>query len=252
MKKLRESKPVLHAVLWILLYILTVNLGTALSEFVQVPELATIPLLIALALVLVFYLKKTELLKGLRFHPVHLEDLQQTVYYGPLILLALIQFIAGINASMSGPQILRAVLLMLGIGFLEEVLFRGLLFRAIEQKSGTRRAIVISGVTFGLGHIVNLMNGYRFTDQIGQIITAVAIGLVLALLVGITRNLLPGILFHIVFNISGTITNPAPELTVNLLIGILLLSLPYAYYLYRFVLPKSSPLIPQSLGESLP
>ena len=82
------------------------------------------------------------------------------------------------------------------------------------------------------------MNGYSFTEQFGQIIAAVIIGIILALLVAITGNLLPGIVFHIIFNISGIITDQDPGLQNNILIGILLLTIPYAFYLFKIVLTK--------------
>ena len=43
---------------------------------------------------------------------------------------------------------------MLCVGFMEEVIFRGLLFKAIA-KDNAKMAIVISSVTFGLGHVLN-------------------------------------------------------------------------------------------------
>ncbi len=56
------------------------------------------------------------------------------------------------------PDALLYVISMCCVGFLEEVIFRGLLFRAME-KENLKRAIIVSSLTFGLGHIVNLFNG---------------------------------------------------------------------------------------------
>ena len=50
------------------------------------------------------------------------------------------------------------ILSMLCVGFLEEVIFRGFLFRALA-KENVNKAIIITSVTFGLGHILNLFNG---------------------------------------------------------------------------------------------
>ena len=47
---------------------------------------------------------------------------------------------------------------MLCVGFWEEVIFRGLLFQAIA-KDNIKSAVIISCVTFGIGHIINLFNG---------------------------------------------------------------------------------------------
>lgn len=60
-------------------------------------------------------------------------------------------------------------------------------------------------------------------------------GIVLALLVAITKNIIPGILFHIVFNISGTVANARGGIQIYLLTAILAVSVCYALYLIRFV-----------------
>lgn len=238
MRKLLEKKPVLHAVLWIVIYIVTVNIGGALSEQLNLPNLVTGVFLLALSGILTFYLFSNHKIEQFGFKRLTIRNMQQALFYSPLVLLAIIQFIPGIKPSLSTADILIFSLLMIGTGFVEELIFRGFLFRGIQSKSGTTRAILISGITFGLGHIVNLMNGYSFTEQFGQIIAAVIIGIILALLVAITGNLLPGIVFHIIFNISGIITDQDPGLQNNILIGILLLTIPYAFYLFKVVLTK--------------
>lgn len=84
---------------------------------------------------------------------------------------------------------------MIGTGFVEEVLFRGFLFQGIYCKSGANKAIFISGITFGIGHVVNLFRGYAAVELAAQIGVAIVIGIVLALLVAVTKNILPGIFF---------------------------------------------------------
>ena len=113
---------------------------------------------------------------------------------------------------------------MISVGFLEEAIFRGLLLDAVAKRSGVNRAVVISGVTFGVGHIVNLAQGYSLSDQLFQILAAVGIGILLALLATRTGNLVPGILFHILFNISGSVAlkgTVQQEMTALLLILVL-------------------------------
>jgi energy-coupling factor transporter ATP-binding protein EcfA2 len=56
---------------------------------------------------------------------------------------------------------------MANVGYLEELLFRGYLLEAIEQDKGRRRAVIISGITFGLGHIVNIFRGYEALELVG-------------------------------------------------------------------------------------
>jgi hypothetical protein len=122
---------------------------------------------------------------------------------------------------------------MMSVGFIEEALFRGLLFLAIEKNSTTKRAIIISGVTFGFGHIVNLLRGYSSTELLSQIAVAIAVGILLALLVAKTRSIIPGVIFHALFNFSGTVTNQDAELQAMLLVPILVISVLYSIIISR-------------------
>lgn len=235
MNKVMGKNPILHAVLWIIIYIVLVNIGDALSEQMNVAHLATSVFLLALSIVLILYLKKNNHLKTQGLQKVTKYDMQKTLFYIPLILLACIQFTTGIDRSLSITEIAVSCFLMIGTGFIEEFLFRGLLFQGIYGKSGINRAILISGITFGIGHIVNLLRGYGFTELVGQILVAIVLGIVLALLVAVTKNLVPGILFHMIFNISGTITNQGSGMQAYLLLAIFAIAGPYALYLFRIV-----------------
>ncbi|MGH4137912.1 hypothetical protein [Clostridium sp.] len=88
---------------------------------------------------------------------------------------------------------------------------------------------MISEITFGIGHIVNLLRGFGYEELMGHIIIAIAIWIVLALFVAITKNIIAGILFHIVFKISGAITR-SESYEVYLTISILSIVLCYTYH----------------------
>ena len=94
---------------------------------------------------------------------------------------------------------LTYILTMLMAGFLEEVLFRGLLFTALRPR-GLKRAVLISALTFGLGHIVNLLNGAALLPTLLQLCYACAIGLLFTVLFQKSGSLLPGILTHSMLN----------------------------------------------------
>lgn len=102
--------------------------------------------------------------------------------------------------------IVYAILLMAAVGCIEERLFRGRLLQTLRMRGSLNRAIIISGVAFGLGHVVTLLRGYSLTDQALQVVAAVLIGLALEYCVELTGSNPPGAAFHVLFNISGTIT----------------------------------------------
>lgn len=131
---------------------------------------------------------------------------------------------------------------MLCVGFLEEVIFRGLLFKAIA-KDNIKSAIVISSVTFGIGHIINLFNGSGM-DLVGnlcQIGFAIAVGFLLVTIFYRGGSLLPSILFHSAINTLGTFANDTSlttEMHLLHLAILIVITVAYTLILTR-TLPKA-------------
>jgi membrane protease YdiL (CAAX protease family) len=123
---------------------------------------------------------------------------------------------------------------MFCVGFLEELIFRGLLFQAMA-KDGVRSAIIVSSVTFGIGHIVNLINGSgaELLPNLLQVLYAVAIGFAFVMIYCKTRSLIPCIIVHSVFNGLSAFANEAVITTQREIIsGILLAVIAGGYALY--------------------
>lgn len=97
---------------------------------------------------------------------------------------------------------------MLCVGFIEEVIFRGLLFKPMA-KNNIKSAIIVSSVTFGIGHLVNLFNGsgMDLVSNLCQICFAVAIGFLLVTIFYRGGSLLPCIFTHSAINTLGTFSN---------------------------------------------
>jgi membrane protease YdiL (CAAX protease family) len=229
MDKVKNKKELQQALLWILGYIILVNIGDEIGRNTGLNNLVTTLLLLCFSGILLKKYRFKDLLLQLPERQVY----AQVWFYIPLFLLAFIQWFVGLDTTLLLSDILGAALLMMSVGFIEEVLFRGLLFQAIEKKSTTKRAIIISGITFGFGHIVNLLRGYSNNELMLQIIVAIAIGILLALLVAKTRSIIPGALFHALFNFSGTVTKQDTQIQAMLLIPILIISVVYCIVINR-------------------
>ena len=93
------------------------------------------------------------------------------------------------------------VIKMLSVGFLEELIFRGFLFKAMARDS-VKWAALISSLTFGLGHIINLLNGsgMGLWENLVQIFCAVLIGFLYLVLFCRGGSLWPCVISHGVFN----------------------------------------------------
>ena len=80
--------------------------------------------------------------------------------------------------DLGGGQLLNALALLLGVGFAEELLFRGWLWGELEQLVGARRAIGLQAALFALVHPWYRLPGL---EAIGLLIGLVLLGLALAL-----------------------------------------------------------------------
>jgi len=206
MRKLQDTKPILHALIWVAIYIVAVNIGDNLGEVVQFPELTSI-VLVVLSIVLIVYLRVGGRLAFYGIRSVQPGTLPLTLFYIPLFAIAFVQYAKGLESGLDLRAVAFAVLLVTAVGFVEELLFRGFLLQALRARRNLTYAIIISGVTFGIGHIVNLLRGWSLTDQAIQIVAAVLIGIALAYCAVLTGSILPGVVFHALFNLSGTLTN---------------------------------------------
>ncbi|WP_022886140.1 CPBP family intramembrane glutamic endopeptidase [Glaciibacter superstes] len=206
MRKLQDTKPIWHALIWIAIYIVAVNIGDFLGEVVRFPELTSI-VLVALSMVLIVYLRVGGRLAFYGIRSVQPGTLPLTLFYIPLFAITFVQYAKGFAPGLDLRTVAFAVLLVAAVGFVEELLFRGFLLQALRTRGNLTRAIIISGVTFGIGHIVNLLRGYSLPDQALQLVAAVLIGIALAYCAVLTGSILPGVVFHALFNLSGTLTN---------------------------------------------
>ena len=88
---------------------------------------------------------------------------------------------------------------MLNVGFIEEVIFRGFLFKMMA-KDNVKTAILVSSITFGIGHIVNLFNGAEFIPTMMQIGYAISIGYLFVIIFYKSGSIIPCIVAHGVNN----------------------------------------------------
>lgn len=102
----------------------------------------------------------------------------------------------------------------MSVGLLEEVIFRGLLFKALCRVD-VKMAIIVSSVTFGMGHIINLLMGAPVLDTLLQLVYAAAVGFCYTAIFYVGGSIVPCILSHAVVN-SVNVFAVTPTLTVNL------------------------------------
>lgn len=213
MKKLFHKNEVAFALVWIGLYLVVMNLALQACGGFDHLETKTVPqLLIPVVCILslssfaTFWIVRNGLSEyyGLcKFKG----NAKAFLWFIPLILISCTNLKNGL--SLSGQWILPVLMAvnMAVAGYMEELLFRGFLFRAMAKDS-VKMAVIVSAVTFGAGHIVNLANTADVLGVLLQVCYAMAIGFLYTLIVLKGGSLLPCILSHMFVNASSVF---APE-----------------------------------------
>ncbi len=114
-----------------------------------------------------------------------------TVSVSVLILLGIYR-IEGLNPW---TFVIPAVAMALSSGIFEELLFRGVLYRSVEDLFGSLTALVVSALVFGLVHLTNPAATLK-----GALSISVEAGLLLAAAYMLTRRLWLSIGFHMSWN----------------------------------------------------
>ena len=154
------------------------------------------------------------------------------LFFIPLVAICSINFWNGIEFEPSvGQCVLTGAAKGIG-GIMEELIFRGLLFVAM-CRTNVKSAIIVSSVTFGVGHIVNLLNGAPVFDTVCQIIYAVAIGFCFTVVFKTGKSLIPCIIAHFVVNASSALNVAFADMQMYIIVTIFLtvVSAGYAIYL---------------------
>ena len=192
MKKLYEKKEILFAVLWIVAYCVIMS---ALKGEFGYESIWMLLGLIAFTVGITLFVKSNSLIKkyGLNGFP---KDMKRYLFFIPMFILATGNIWDGFSLSFNGSKLVIATLSMILVGFVEEMIFRGFLFKAMLANDKPVSAIIVSAVTFGIGHIVNLLTGQATFDTIMQVIFAISWGFILTMAFYRSESLIPCIITH--------------------------------------------------------
>ena len=241
LKKGYEKSEIWFAVAWIIAYVVLVSTGDNVSAALGIDKIVTLPILIAMSAILYFFVRKNGLTEKYGLCKPQLSAAKM-LYYIPLLVLLTANLWYGVAINQSPLETVLYVLSMFCVGFLEEMIFRGLLFQAMA-KDGVRSAIIVSSVTFGIGHIVNLINGSgaELLPNLLQVMYAMAVGFAFVMIYCKTRSLMPCIITHGVFNSLSAFSNEAVMTSQRqILSGVLITVIAGGYALYLALAVKEN------------
>lgn len=229
MQKLFHKDRILFAVLWIGIYVVGFSSMDGLSDAIGIPRLLTLAYGIAAATVLLLFLGKNRVLSEYGFSG-RISHLSSLLYFVPLIALSSVPTWTGLSCDMPLWEALLSVAIMCLVALLEELIFRGLLFRGMA-KWNLKVAILISALTFGAGHAVNLLMGEPILSALLQLVYASAVGFCFTAIVYRGGNLWPCILSHAIINSLGIFAKE-PTLPMQIFQAVSMTVLAMAYGLW--------------------
>lgn len=222
------------ALIWIVAYVVIMSIFDNIFTGEVQETMRIIPSGLFLA-VMMITLNKSHRLNQYGFISFQDFPWKATLYLLPMLVLSTVNLWNGTVLRYSPWVSVLSILSMFCIGFIEELLFRGLLLKALLHRS-VGFAITISSLTFGLGHIVNLLSGADLGSTLLQLVYALAIGLMLSVFVVKTGNILPCCLFHGLFNALSVFCNESGwtmQFQIIVCIIITAVSAGYALYLWK-------------------
>lgn len=229
MKKIFEKHETIFCILLIVLYVV-INSYSINNFGITSYKSMLINITFSLFLIiLIIKLKRTEY-----YGLTKVKETKKYLYFIPLIIISTVNLWNGFNINNTTKEIIFNTINMINVGFIEEIIFRGFLFKMME-KNNSQSAIIVSAITFGIGHIVNLLNGAEIIPTIIQICYAISLGYLFVIIFYKSKSLIPCIITHAtinslaIFNIENT-----TSLYISSLV-LIIISLVYAIYINKTI-----------------
>ena len=224
MKKIFEKHETAFCILLIIIYIVVNSVCVQFFGQTSLVSFIVNTALSVFLIVIMLILKRTEYY-GLK----KVGNARKYLYFAPLAFLVSVNLWNGFNINNSPGEIVFHILTMLNIGFIEEIIFRGFLFKMMA-KTNVRCAVIVSAVTFGAGHIINLINGAELIPTLIQVCYATATGYLFVIIFQKSKSLVPCIITHSLVNALSVFN---VENTLSLYIApVFLIIIPVAYAIY--------------------
>ena len=239
LKKLYDKSKIWFAVLWIVAYCVLMSVADSLSALIGIEKSVTLAVGIVLSAVLLLFLYRHRLFDRCGICAPRVSA-RKVLYYLPLLIMLTTNLWYGVTLNYGPLETVLYILSMLAVGLLEEIIFRGLLFGAMREEN-ERVAVIVSSFTFGIGHIINLVNGSgaELVPNLLQVVYATAAGFMFVMIYCRTESLIACIVAHGVFNALSVFANEnSAAIETRIIFSVILTVLTAGYGIYIAVTMK--------------
>lgn len=240
MKKLFDKNQNTFAIICIVIYVVGFSFTENMSKSIGFPSLLSLIFAIIAIAVLVTFAKKNQLTKYMGLCAFK-GDYRKFLFFIPVFLLPIVNIWSGLTIEPNAAEAFMTGGAKGAAGIVEEIIFRGLLFTSMLKTDKLKSAVIVSSLTFGIGHIVNLLNGAALFDTLCQIIYAVAIGFCFTMLFYRSGTIIPCIISHFIINfLSPFGADPENYQLMGVINTVFLTAVGLGYGIYLAKLPKTS------------
>jgi len=201
---MQKSKAVIFSVIWAVVVIafpvasgviVVVSKADAISS-----RLIQTAFMFASAVIPFIYCKVKKIsLKEILLKGIDKNGVKTCLFYLPLAAILLPMIITGVNLSNTG-YVLATLLFTLSVGIAEELYFRGIILRLLGKSFGALPVVFISLLIFGAGHASGAFVESSTAMVLLTILNAFLFGWVAAETALITKNIVPLMIFHCLFD----------------------------------------------------
>lgn len=236
MNRIYKKNSILFAILWIVIYVVGLSIADNISVMVGIEKSVTVIVCLILTIILVAWMKNNNHMETFGLYKPTVPA-GRMLYYIPLAIMISVNLWFGISFNLSLWETVLYIVSMIFVGFLEEIIFRGFLFVEMSRDN-IKTAVIVSSVTFGIGHIVNLVNGSGadLFSNLLQVIYAIAVGFLFTIIFLRTKSLWPCIITHSILNALSVFANESAITPgKDMISAAVLVIIPavYSYYIVR-------------------
>lgn len=103
------------------------------------------------------------------------------------------------------------------------------------EKDNLKSAMIVSSITFGMGYIVNLLNGAELKSTLFQMCYAIILGYMLVIIFYRSKSIIPCVIFHALIN-ALSVFNVEKEVSyLKATIFVVVTPVLYIWYIHKTV-----------------
>lgn len=233
MYSLYQKRPMAHALFWLVLYLVVNTItGNLAQTDAEIHQFGFLPNLL-LALVCFVFLYRTGISQNIGLTASATEKSSTMLYYLPLFVVPCLSLLYGLKADLPWMEVLTILGFCIGVGFMEEIIFRGLMFEHLSRKWGHRTVLLFISFTFAFGHIISIAAvGMSGRDTFFQIVNAFVVGFLFMIVMITSRNLAACVLTHILYNFFALLSNVG-NTQIEIILLTAAITIAYTAYLWK-------------------